>query len=81
VEPPQRLCGGAARPSLRALSPTTEFTLECPHGVTEAETTNRYDDKVLVYAGAYHTLRQACQCAERLFERLSGTSRRAERRV
>jgi hypothetical protein len=56
-------------------------TLHCPHGVTEAETTNPDDGEVLAYAAAYHTTREGCLCAEQLFERLSGTSRRAERRV
>jgi hypothetical protein len=47
-----------------ALHEARRFTLDCPHGVTEAETSNPDDGEVLAYAAAYHTSREGCQCAE-----------------
>jgi hypothetical protein len=48
------------------------FTLQCPHGETEAWATNPDDSMVLAYACAYHTSREGCGCAEELFESVCG---------
>jgi hypothetical protein len=52
------------------------FTLECPHGVTEAETNNPDDGIVLAFTAAFHQAREGCGCADELFARLAPVTAR-----
>ena len=62
----ERNSGASLRPARntahRAPGGGRLFTLDCPHGCSEALTPNPDDTEVLAYIISYHTYCEGCEC-------------------